>query len=193
MCMRSSVQLSVPRASALQRGCSGISINYRTREAKIILGAAVIDDVLGLVILAIISWSDHRSEHRYRASLPRSIIWLITKVAIFLVGSMVLGIFFVPRVMRQVAKAKSKGMLFTFALAFCFLLSYLCDARSVWPPLSARLRPGSFWKAFLFRSFCTKTSVLRRTCCTLFQLSLCRFFFLVWASRSNSQACFGSR
>jgi Kef-type K+ transport system membrane component KefB len=27
--------------------------------------------------------------------------------------------------MRQVAKAKSKGMLFTFALAFCFLLSYL--------------------------------------------------------------------
>jgi Kef-type K+ transport system membrane component KefB len=31
----------------------------------------------------------------------------------------------VPRIARQVAKAKSKGMLFTFALAFCFLLSYL--------------------------------------------------------------------
>ena len=96
----------------------------RTREAKIILGAAVIDDVLGLVVLAIITGLIIGT--RTGASLTTtSIIWLITKVATFLAGSILLGVFFIPRVVRQVAKAKSKGMLFTFALAFCFLLSYL--------------------------------------------------------------------
>jgi Kef-type K+ transport system membrane component KefB len=52
-------------------------------------------------------------------------VWLVTKVAIFLAGSLALGVFLVPRLVRQLAKAKSKGMLFTFALVFCFLLSYL--------------------------------------------------------------------
>ncbi len=96
----------------------------RTREAKIILGAAVIDDVLGLVILAIISGLIIGASTGASVTAT-SIIWLITKVATFLAGSIVLGVFFIPRVVRQVAKAKSKGMLFTFALAFCFLLSYL--------------------------------------------------------------------
>jgi Kef-type K+ transport system membrane component KefB len=54
-----------------------------------------------------------------------SVVWLVVKVSIFLVGSLLLGVFFVPRLVRQIAKAKSKGMLFTFALTFCFLLSYL--------------------------------------------------------------------
>ena len=95
-----------------------------SREARIILGAAVIDDVLGLVILAIISGliSGVDTGTGMAAS---AILWLVTKVALFLAGSLVLGVFFVPRVMRQVAKAKSQGMLFTFSLAFCFLLSYL--------------------------------------------------------------------
>jgi Kef-type K+ transport system membrane component KefB len=96
----------------------------RTREAKIILGAAVIDDVLGLVVLAIITGLIIGT--RTGASLTTtSIIWLITKVATFLASSILLGVYFIPRAVRQVAKAKSKGMLFTFALAFCFLLSYL--------------------------------------------------------------------
>lgn len=96
----------------------------RTREAKIILGAAVIDDVLGLVILAIITGLIIGAGIGASVTTT-SIVWLITKVATFLAGSIALGILFIPRVVRQVAKAKSKGMLFTFALAFCFLLSYL--------------------------------------------------------------------
>ena len=96
----------------------------RTREAKIILGAAVIDDVLGLVILAIISGLIIGASTGQSVTAG-SILWLIAKVVTFLSGSIVLGVFFIPRVVRQVAKAKSKGMLFTFALAFCFLLSYL--------------------------------------------------------------------
>ena len=95
-----------------------------TREAKIILGAAVIDDVLGLVILAIITGLII-GVRTGTSVTTLSIVWLIAKVATFLASSIMLGILFVPRVARQVARAKSKGMLFTFALAFCFLLSYL--------------------------------------------------------------------
>jgi len=95
-----------------------------TREAKIILGAAVIDDVLGLVVLAIISGMIMAAGTGTVLSVG-SILWLIAKVVLFLVGSLALGVLFIPRLLRQVAKAKAKGMLFTFALAFCFLLSYL--------------------------------------------------------------------
>jgi Kef-type K+ transport system membrane component KefB len=96
----------------------------RTREAKIILGAAVIDDVLGLVILAIVSGLIIGA-NTGQGVTTGSIVWLVTKVAIFLVGSLALGILLVPRLLRQLARAKSKGMMFTFALSFCFLLSYL--------------------------------------------------------------------
>ncbi len=99
----------------------------RTREATIILGAAVIDDVLGLVVLAIISGLIIGASTGQTVTAA-AIIWLVTKVAVFLVGSLALGIFFVPRIMRQLAKVESKGMLFTFALAFCFLLSYLATS-----------------------------------------------------------------
>jgi Kef-type K+ transport system membrane component KefB len=100
------------------------SDRLKSREAKIILGAAVIDDVLGLVVLAVISGIIMGGGTGTSAGAG-SVIWLVVKVSIFLAGSPALGIFFVPRIVRQVAKAKSKGMLFTFALAFCFLLSYL--------------------------------------------------------------------
>lgn len=96
----------------------------KTREARIILGAAVIDDVLGLVVLAIISGLIIGASTGQTVTVA-SIVWLVTKVAIFLAGSLALGIFLVPRIVRQVAKARTKGMLFSFALAFCFLLSYL--------------------------------------------------------------------
>ncbi|OGQ78880.1 MAG: sodium:proton exchanger [Deltaproteobacteria bacterium RIFCSPLOWO2_12_FULL_60_19] len=96
----------------------------RTREAKIILGAAVIDDILGLIVLAIITGIIAGVNSGVSFSSV-SVIWLVAKVVIFLIGSLVIGVFFIPRLFRQMAKAKMKGMLFTFSLAFCFLLSYL--------------------------------------------------------------------
>ena len=96
----------------------------RTREAKIILGAAVIDDILGLILLAIITGIIAGVNSGVSFSSV-SVIWLVAKVVVFLIGSLVIGVFCIPRLFRQMAKAKMKGMLFTFSLAFCFLLSYL--------------------------------------------------------------------
>jgi len=93
-------------------------------EAKIILGAAVIDDILGLVILAIITGMIQGAGGGLELSVG-SVLWLVAKVVIFLAGSLLVGVLLVPRFFRQAAKARMKGMLFSLSLAFCFLLSYL--------------------------------------------------------------------
>ena len=93
-------------------------------EAKIILGAAVIDDILGLVVLAIITGMIQGAGGGLELSVG-SVLWLVAKVVIFLAGSLVVGVLWVPRFFRQAAKARMKGMLFSLSLAFCFLLSYL--------------------------------------------------------------------
>lgn len=93
-------------------------------EAKIILGAAVIDDILGLVVLAIITGIIQGAGGGLELSLG-SVLWLVAKVVIFLAGSLLVGVLLVPRFFHQAAKARMKGMLFSLSLAFCFLLSYL--------------------------------------------------------------------
>jgi Kef-type K+ transport system membrane component KefB len=101
-----------------------------TREAKIILGAAVVDDILGLVILAIVTGMITSAGAGTTLSAG-SVTWLIAKVALFLAGGLALGVFVVPRLFRQAAKAKIKGLLFSLALAICFLLSYVATLISL--------------------------------------------------------------
>jgi Na+:H+ antiporter len=108
----------------------------QSREAKIILGAAVIDDVLGLIILAIVTGMIAAAGSG-RAFTIGSIAWLIVKVLVFLAGSLAAGLFLVPRVLRQAAKAESEGMLFALSLAFCFLLAYVSALMGLAPIVGA--------------------------------------------------------
>lgn len=96
----------------------------RSPEARIILGAAVMDDVLGLMILAVVSGMIMGANIGVPLSAG-SLVWLLLKVVLFLAASLLVGVFFIPRLFRQAAKAKIQGMLFSLSLAFCFLLSYL--------------------------------------------------------------------
>jgi Kef-type K+ transport system membrane component KefB len=96
----------------------------RTREARIILGAAVVDDILGLVILAIVSGMILGAATGTSPS-PGSMFSLVAKVVIFLAGALILGVLLVPRLFHHAAKIKTRGMLFSLSLSFCFLLSYL--------------------------------------------------------------------
>src|SRR5690242_19325588 len=79
-----------------------------TREARIILGAAVIDDVLGLLILAVIAGAIKASATG--ASLSLFTIALIAfKSLAFLVGSIVLGQLLVPRMLRGAGRLETRG------------------------------------------------------------------------------------
>jgi Kef-type K+ transport system membrane component KefB len=96
----------------------------RTAEAKIILGASVIDDVLGLLILAVVSGMIVGADRGTAVSVA-SISYLIGSALFFLAGALFIGVRLVPRIFHHAAKTTSRGMLFTLSLSLCFLLSYL--------------------------------------------------------------------
>ena len=94
-----------------------------TREARVILGAAIVDDVLGLVILAIVSG--------LAAGAALSLAGIALKLAIavgFLVAAVVLGRWFAPRLFSVIEKMQVKGVLFVLAFAFVLALSALAGS-----------------------------------------------------------------
>lgn len=107
-----------------------------TREAKIVLGAAVIDDVLGLVILAVVSGVITAANTGGQlASLD--VLLIVLKATVFLVAAIVLGSWLSPRIFRLSNRLRIRGMLLTVALAICFLLSYLAGAIELAPIVGA--------------------------------------------------------
>ncbi|HYT54390.1 MAG TPA: cation:proton antiporter [Verrucomicrobiae bacterium] len=108
----------------------------RTQEAKIILGASVIDDVLGLLILAVVSGMIMGADRGAPVTVG-SISYLIGTAVIFLAGSLYLGIWLVPHMFRHAAKAASRGVGFTLSLSLCFLLSYLSAVIGLAPIVGA--------------------------------------------------------
>jgi Kef-type K+ transport system membrane component KefB len=108
----------------------------RTQEAKIILGASVIDDVLGLLILAVVSGMIMGADSGTAVTVG-SIGYLIGTAVIFLAGSLYIGIWFVPHIFRHAAKTASRGVIFTLTLTLCFLLSYLSGLIGLAPIVGA--------------------------------------------------------
>ncbi len=103
------------------------------RESQIVLGAAVIDDVIGLIILAVVSAVVMTGE----VSLG-SISWIMAKALLFLVGALVLGQLTAPIISRWFAKINTGvGMKFTLAIFFCFTLAYLAQMIGLAPIVGA--------------------------------------------------------
>ncbi|MBI4482327.1 MAG: cation:proton antiporter [Acidobacteria bacterium] len=99
----------------------------QTQEARIILGAAVIDDVLGLVILAVVSGMVAAAELGQPLQMW-SLVRLVGVAILFLGGSLALGVWLIPRMMKQLAKLRTAGMMLISSLLFGFALSYLASA-----------------------------------------------------------------
>lgn len=92
-------------------------------ESQIVLGAAVIDDVVGLIILAVVSQVVGGAE------LTLGGVLTTTGLAFgFLVGVLLIGNLVVPRLFDFLAKIGKEETLGTMALAFAFLVAYLADA-----------------------------------------------------------------
>jgi Kef-type K+ transport system membrane component KefB len=123
----------------------------QTKEAQIILGAAVIDDVLGLIILAVVSGIVSAAEMG-RALELGSIFRLIGVAILFLVGSLTVGSFLVPRIMGQLAKLRTGGMRIVSALLFCFGMAYLANAVGLAPIVGA-FAAGLLLEEVHFRNF----------------------------------------
>jgi len=96
----------------------------QTVEGRIILGAAVIDDVLGLVVLAVVR-GIIEGAGRLDAG---GILLIIGKSLLFLGGALVIGPWLSRRLFRVAAYLQIRGLLLAMALAFCFALSALAGA-----------------------------------------------------------------
>ena len=95
-----------------------------TREARIILGAAVIDDVLGLMILAVVAGAIKATATGVALSVM-DVGLIAAKALMFLIGSIALGQFIVPHLLRGAGRLETRGVLLTLAISFCLLLSWL--------------------------------------------------------------------
>jgi Kef-type K+ transport system membrane component KefB len=98
----------------------------QTPEARVILGAAVIDDVLGLIILAVVTGAIAAADQGGVLSFAQ-IGAIFGRAAAFLIGSLVLGVALAPRIFNLASRLRTRGALLATGLAFCLLLSWLAD------------------------------------------------------------------
>ena len=107
-----------------------------TREARIILGAAVIDDVLGLLILATVAGAIRAAASGGVLSLF-DIGMIAAKSLLFLVVAIVMGLFLMPRLLRGAGRFESRGVLLTLAISFCLFLSWAASKVELAPIVGA--------------------------------------------------------
>ena len=99
----------------------------RSGEAKIILGAAVVDDVMALVVLGgVTAWVGAGQGTTGLAGM--SIVALVMKTVGFLVLVVVLGTKLTPMWFRRAARLQTGGALLAVGLCFCFFLSWAASA-----------------------------------------------------------------
>jgi Kef-type K+ transport system membrane component KefB len=108
----------------------------RTRLARIILGAAVIDDVLGLLVLAVVSGIIRGAATGAEQSTGTLAV-IIGKAVLFLVGSLLIGSLLSPRVFHTALAARSRGVVQALSLGLCFLMSYLALKAGLAPIVGA--------------------------------------------------------
>jgi Kef-type K+ transport system membrane component KefB len=123
----------------------------RSDEAKIILGAAVIDDILGLIILAIVSGIITAADQGTTLSLG-SVAWITVKAFGFVAIAVAAGAALAPIALRLAARIRVPGILLTSGLVFCFLLSYLA-AKVGLAPIVGAFAAGLVLEAAFFDGF----------------------------------------
>jgi Kef-type K+ transport system membrane component KefB len=108
----------------------------RSPEARIILGAAVIDDVLGLMILAVITSVIAAANLGTELSYA-GIALAVGKAVVFLFGGLAVGSAVSPRLFAFAGRLRGRGLLLVTALVFCFLLAYSASAVGLAPIVGA--------------------------------------------------------
>jgi Kef-type K+ transport system membrane component KefB len=98
----------------------------QSREARVILGAAVIDDVLGLVILAVVSGVIGAADAGTSLSVA-SVALILLKAVGFLFGALTLGLVVSPKLFALASRLHGRGVLLVTSLVFCFVLAWLAS------------------------------------------------------------------
>lgn len=93
-----------------------------SREGQIIVGAAVIDDVLGIIVLAVVAGLARDGQVKVG-----DVVYLIVSAAIFFIGAIWIGRLLNPFFVKLVNRMKTRGQVLLSALFFALILSYVSD------------------------------------------------------------------
>jgi Kef-type K+ transport system membrane component KefB len=107
-----------------------------TQEARIILGAAVIDDVLGLIILGAVSGTIAAVAQGGSFSML-SAARTTAGAAVFLVGALFIGVMAAPRLFLIASLLQVRGVLVTVSLSLCFLMAWASSLIGLAPIVGA--------------------------------------------------------
>lgn len=92
----------------------------RETSSVIMLGVLVVEDVVVVIVLAMLQNLAVASTVSVMDSA-----WLMGKLALFFVGTLVVGGYFIPKAIDRVAKTESKELLYASLLGICFLFAIL--------------------------------------------------------------------
>lgn len=102
-------------------------------ETRVILGAAVIDDVLGLIVLAVVA-----SIAEFGAVPgPMDMAVIVALAGGFLLGALLLGAYVMPGVFRLASKLRTPDVLAVVTIGLCLLLAGISGAAGLAPIVGA--------------------------------------------------------
>ncbi len=102
-------------------------------ETRVILGAAVIDDVLGLIVLAVVASIAQFGEIPGPSDFAR----IIGLAGGFLIGALLLGAYAMPGVFRAASRLRTQDVLGAVAIGLCLLLAGLSGEAGLAPIVGA--------------------------------------------------------
>ena len=91
-------------------------------EGQIIIGAAVLDDILGIIVLAVVGSLVKTGEVQVS-----QIIYLIVSAGTFLIGAILIGRVISPWLISLVKQMKTRGDILIVGLIFAFSLAYIAN------------------------------------------------------------------
>ena len=96
----------------------------QTREAQIILGAAVMDDILGLVVLAVVSGLAQAGAAGFSMW---ALVGILVRALLFLGVTALAGHFLSSRIVRLAARTNRPEAMLVVGLGLCFSLAYVAE------------------------------------------------------------------
>jgi Kef-type K+ transport system membrane component KefB len=94
----------------------------RDPAANVVLGAAVVDDILGLIILAVVTGAAQTG-----SVSPGSVTFLTGKAVAFLVVALLVGLRLAPTLIGWIGRLRARGTLVVYSVVFAMALAAVAD------------------------------------------------------------------
>ena len=101
--------------------------SLQTREGQVILGAAILDDILGLVVLAVMSGLVTAMASGGSGLSGVAFTGIILKAVVFLGLTVGLGHYLSGSIMRLAARMSQPDIILVVGLAICFALAFVAE------------------------------------------------------------------